>query len=210
MDFLELRWDSRVTTGNSGFLFNWPREVQFSYELRVRTGDCSRDTAGPNRPHLGLCRGEAKDSALPLSRDPDLLEPPERPQGSPAPSSVWREDPGLLSRPCRNRRPSARKDGGVSGVSSSCGKTSADEWGPGGVTRWMICSRAVSLTRLGCDGPRGRNVSSCTCCILQESSTTKLSEWLTTWGDVPTLGKEVWSACQGPWSSKTPEVSHNQ
>ena len=42
---------------NSGFLFNWPREVQFSFELRVRTGDCSRDTAGPNRPHLGLCPG---------------------------------------------------------------------------------------------------------------------------------------------------------
>ena len=29
--------------------------------------------------------------------------------------------PGLLSRPCRKRRPSAREDGGVSGVSSSCG-----------------------------------------------------------------------------------------
>ena len=35
------------------------------------------------------------------------LRPPERPQGSPASSSVWREDPGLLSRPCRKRRPSA-------------------------------------------------------------------------------------------------------
>ena len=33
------------------------------------------------------------------SRDAGLLEPPERPQGSPASSSVWREDPGLLSRP---------------------------------------------------------------------------------------------------------------
>ena len=31
-------------------------------------------------------------------------------QGSPASSSVWREDPGLLSRPCRKRRPSARED----------------------------------------------------------------------------------------------------
>ena len=30
-------------------------------------------------------------------------------------------DPGLLSRPCRKRRPSAREDGGVSGDSSSCG-----------------------------------------------------------------------------------------
>ena len=28
---------------------------------------------------------------------------------------------GLLSRPCRKRRPSPREDGGVSGVSSSCG-----------------------------------------------------------------------------------------
>ena len=25
----------------------------------------------------------------------------------------WREDPGLLSRPCRKRRPSAREDGGI-------------------------------------------------------------------------------------------------
>ena len=40
MVFLELWRDSRVTTGNSGFLFNWPREVQFSFELRVRTGHC--------------------------------------------------------------------------------------------------------------------------------------------------------------------------
>ena len=35
--------------------------------------------------------------------------------------SVWREDPGLLSGPCRKRRPSPRDEGGVSGVSSSCG-----------------------------------------------------------------------------------------
>ena len=49
--------------------------------------------------HLILCHPAA------------LLEPPERPQGSPASSSVWREDPGLLSRPCRKRRPSAREDG---------------------------------------------------------------------------------------------------
>ena len=34
-------------------------------------------------------RGEAKDSALLSSRDAGLLEPPERPQGSPASSSVW-------------------------------------------------------------------------------------------------------------------------
>ena len=52
------------------------------------------------------------------------LPPPERPQGSPASSSVWREDPGLLSRPCRKRRPSAREDGG-SGAASPAGTTEA-------------------------------------------------------------------------------------
>ena len=65
-------------------------------------------------------RGEAKDSALLPSHDADLLQPSEWPQGNPASSSVWREDPGLLSRPCRKRRASPRDDGGVSGVSSSC------------------------------------------------------------------------------------------
>ena len=66
-------------------------------------------------------RGEAKDCALLSSRDADLLEPTESPQGNPSYSSVWREDSGLLSRPGRKRSPSAREDGGVSGVSSSCG-----------------------------------------------------------------------------------------
>ena len=66
-------------------------------------------------------RGEAKDSALLSSRDTDLLEPIGWPQGSPASSSVWREDSGLLSRPGSKRRPSPRNDRGVSGVSSSFG-----------------------------------------------------------------------------------------
>ena len=61
---------------------------------------------------------------FPLEVRPSSIAPnpvaPERPQGSPASSSVWREDPGLLSRPCRKRRPSARDDGGVSWVSSGC------------------------------------------------------------------------------------------
>ena len=52
--------------------------------------------------------GEAKNSAHLSSRDAGLWEPPERPQGSPASFSVWREDPGLLSRPCKKRNPSAR------------------------------------------------------------------------------------------------------
>ena len=33
----------------------------------------------------------------------------------------WREDQGLLSRSGRKRRPTLRDEGGVSGVSSSCG-----------------------------------------------------------------------------------------
>ena len=50
-----------------------------------------------------------------------ILEPNEWTEGCRASSSVWREDSGLLSRPGRKRRPSAREDGGVSGISSSCG-----------------------------------------------------------------------------------------
>ena len=38
----------------------------------------------------------------------------------------------MLSRPCRKRRPSAREDGGVSGVSSSCGARGS--WEIGGET----------------------------------------------------------------------------
>ena len=64
--------------------------------------------------------GEAKDSAFLSSRDTVLLEPTEWTQGCRASSSVWREDPGLLSRPGRKRRPSSRDDGGVSWVSSGC------------------------------------------------------------------------------------------
>ena len=63
-------------------------------------------------------RGEAEDSTFLSSRDTDLLEPNEWTQGCRASSSVWREDSGLLSRPGRKRRPSARDDGGVSWVSS--------------------------------------------------------------------------------------------
>ena len=35
------------------------------------------------------------------------------PKGSQASCGDWREDSGLLSRPCRKRRPSYRDDGGV-------------------------------------------------------------------------------------------------
>ena len=83
-----------------------------------------RDLRVAFQTHLGSqasSRREAKDSALLSSRDAYLLEPTEWPRGTQASSSVWREGSGLLSRPGRKRRPSAREDGGVSGVSSSCG-----------------------------------------------------------------------------------------
>ena len=54
MVFLELRWDSRVTTGNSGCLLCWPREVQSSIGVAKESwGLLSRDCRA-NRPHLGL------------------------------------------------------------------------------------------------------------------------------------------------------------
>ena len=66
-------------------------------------------------------RGEAKDPALLLSHHKCLLEPTEWPKGSQASCGVWRADSGLLSRPCRKRRPSSRDDRGVLLVFSSCG-----------------------------------------------------------------------------------------
>ena len=35
----------------------WPREAQSSIRVPGRAGDCSRVTAGQQRPHLGLCPG---------------------------------------------------------------------------------------------------------------------------------------------------------
>ena len=55
MVFLELRRNSRITTGNSGFLLCWPREVQLPFGLRGKAGECSRVTAGQKRPQLALC-----------------------------------------------------------------------------------------------------------------------------------------------------------
>ena len=69
----------------------------------------------------GLVSRGSQGPRSPLESRRGPLEPPERPQGHPASSSVWREDPGLFSRPCRKRRPSAREDGCVSWVSWSCG-----------------------------------------------------------------------------------------
>ena len=58
-----------------------------------------------------------------MSRDANLFEPTEWPQGSQESSLLFSLERGLgiASRPGRKRRPSPREDGGVSGVSSSYG-----------------------------------------------------------------------------------------
>ena len=56
-----------------------------------------------------------KKSALLSSRDEYLLEPTGWTKGSQASCGIWRRDSGLLSRPCRKRRPSSRDEGGVPG-----------------------------------------------------------------------------------------------
>ena len=145
--FFELRRDSRRRGFQASSCVS-PGKPKLPFELRGKAGCCARITARPKRPHQGVCpgpnsplkgrqgsrdctpdspgsqaspRGETKECALLSSPDADLLEPTESPQGNPFYSSVWREDSGLLSRPGRKRRPSAREDEGVSGVSLSCG-----------------------------------------------------------------------------------------
>ena len=54
---LELRRDSRVTKGISGFLLCWPGKPNLPFELRGRAGGCARVTAGQKKPHPGLCLG---------------------------------------------------------------------------------------------------------------------------------------------------------
>ena len=152
MDFLEFWRDSRVTMSNSGFHLYWPREVQSSFDLRGRAGDCSLVTAVQNRPHLGLfpgprfplqvrqdlgvpfqthtgsqasSRGEAEDSALPSSPNRYLLEPTERPKGNQASCGVWREDSVLLSMPGRKVVPYLVMTGASRGFSRAV----APEWG---------------------------------------------------------------------------------
>ena len=125
--FLELRRDSQVTTGKSVFLLCWPTKSNLPFNLLGRAGGCSRVTAGPKRPHLGVCLGpnvplkgrqgyrdpflsdlvgqalspgEAKDSALLSSLDRDLLEPTEWPKGIEASCVTWREDSRLICMPC--------------------------------------------------------------------------------------------------------------
>ena len=134
--------------GYSDFLSVGTGKSNLPFELLGRAVGCARVTAGQKRPHLCFfqdlmflyrgdrdlrvafqshtwsqvsSRGEAKDSALLSSRDGYILEPTEWPKGSEASSGVWREDSGLLSRPCRKRRPSSHDDRGVLFVFSRCG-----------------------------------------------------------------------------------------
>ena len=55
--FSRVAADSRVTTGISGFLLGWPWEAQSSPRVRGKAGGCARVSAGPKRPHLGVCPG---------------------------------------------------------------------------------------------------------------------------------------------------------
>ena len=88
----------------------------------LSSGD--RDLGVAFKIHLGSqasSKVEANNSTLLLSCDGYLLEPIEWPKGSQASCGVFREDSGLLSRPCRKRRASSRDDGGISWFFSSCG-----------------------------------------------------------------------------------------
>src|SRR5574340_813540 len=53
--FPELRRDSRVTTGNSGCLLCWPRQVQSSIRVAKESWGLLSSDCRANSPHLGLC-----------------------------------------------------------------------------------------------------------------------------------------------------------
>ena len=90
---------------------------------------CSSPGAtGISRLHSRRTRGdrhssrvEAKNLALPSSRDAYLLKLTGWTKVSQASCCVWREVARLASRPCRRRRPSSRDSGRVSGLFSSGG-----------------------------------------------------------------------------------------
>ena len=118
--FLELRRDSRVTTGdyrlpfvsaqgNPSFYSTGEGKLGVALESLQGQRDlikaCVRELIFLSREgrDLGVAshappgsqaspREEAKDSALLPSRDADILVPPEWPQGSPASSSLLREE----------------------------------------------------------------------------------------------------------------------
>ena len=147
MVFLELWRDSRVTTGNSGCILCWSREVQSSIRVsreswELLSSHCrqlyliyscvqklmflsrgERDLGVTFQTHPGSqasSRREATHSALLSSRNGYLLEPNEWPKGRQASCGVWREDSRLLFRPCGERRTSSCDEGGISWFFSSC------------------------------------------------------------------------------------------
>ena len=124
-----------------------PGKPNIPFELRGKAGGCTRVTAGPKRPHLGLCpgpnvplkgrqgsRGGVPDSPGESGLASRASKGPRSPLKSRCRSlgAHWlasRESSllfslerglGIALRPCRKRRPSPREDGGVSGFSSSC------------------------------------------------------------------------------------------
>ena len=66
-------------------------------------------------------QGEAKDSAVLPSRDADILEPPSGVNGIKPPLHVGERARDFSPGHAGKEGPSPREDGGVSGVSSSCG-----------------------------------------------------------------------------------------
>ena len=62
--FLELRWDSRFTTGNSGCLWCWTREVQSFIRGGRENWRLLSCHCRANSPHLGLC----PEANVPLQR----------------------------------------------------------------------------------------------------------------------------------------------
>ena len=148
MVFLELRRDSRITTGNSGCLLCWPREVQSSIRVGKESWGLLSSDCRANSPHLGLCpeasvpllgphisRGcfpdSTRESGLVASGSKVLHSPlesrrlffgaPDWPKASQASCGIFGEDSGWLFRPCRKRKPSSRDYGVVSWFFSSCG-----------------------------------------------------------------------------------------
>ena len=138
--------------------FSSPSSVLCSYSREDKDlGIALQTPPGSQASH----REEAKDCALLSSRDADLLEPTDWPKGSQASSSVWREDSGLLSRPGRKRRRSPREDGGISGVSSSCGARG------GFLTRHDEDLRSLSCGTREARSPWARRGGACLCSLVQ-------------------------------------------
>src|SRR5574337_1925343 len=94
LPIFELRRDSRVTTGNSGFLLCWPRQVQSSIRVAKESWGLLSSDWRANRPHLGLC--------------PEANIPLQGPRGSrgclpdaPGETGIhleWKKNPALLTR----------------------------------------------------------------------------------------------------------------